>query len=95
MLTLAKSINHIFFDNLWVLGNQYIREGKFDILLLRPISPLFHLVANKIQQDGIGNLVIGCILLAHSIAHLDITLTFVDMLMVLVFTLSGGMIFAS
>ncbi|QOR68860.1 ABC-2 family transporter protein [Cytobacillus suaedae] len=95
MLTLAKSINHIFFDNLWVLGQQYVRQGKFDVLLLRPISPLFHLVADKIQQDGFGNLVIGIILVTKSVMELGIGFTVLDFFMMLIFVISGGFIFAA
>lgn len=94
-LTLAKSINHIFFDNLWVLGQVYVRQGKFDTLLLRPVSPLFHLIADKIQQDGFGNLVIGIILISKSLLELNIQLGLAEMIMMFIFVLSGGLIFAA
>jgi ABC-2 type transport system permease protein len=95
LLTLAKSINHIFFDNLWVLGMIYIREGKFDTLLLRPISPLFHLIADRLQQDGFGNFVIGLILVFGSLAHLDVSFGTLDYILIVVFVISGGIIFAA
>src|SRR5512140_1641264 len=44
LLTLAKSINHMFADNLWTIGWDYIRSGGFDRFLVRPINPLFHLL---------------------------------------------------
>ena len=40
LVTLAKSINHMFADNLWTIGRQYIRTGGFDRFLVRPIDPL-------------------------------------------------------
>src|SRR6201988_4864251 len=43
LVTLCKSINHMFADNLWTVGEQYIRHGGFDRFLVRPIDPLFHL----------------------------------------------------
>src|SRR5690348_1684815 len=46
LVTLAKSINHMFADNLWTIGRQYIRTGNFDRFLVRPIDPLFHLLAD-------------------------------------------------
>lgn len=95
LLTLAKSINHIFFDNLWVLGMIYIREGKFDTLLLRPISPLFHLIADRLQQDGFGNFVIGLILVFGSLGNLNVSFGFMDYILLVVFVISGGLIFAA
>src|SRR5574338_17012 len=62
LVTLAKSINHMFADNLWTLGRVYIRSGGFDRFLVRPIDPLFHLLADRFCQDGVGNiLVVGVI----------------------------------
>lgn len=95
LLTLAKSINHIFFDNLWVLGMIYIREGKFDTLLLRPISPLFHLIADRLQQDGFGNFVIGLILVFGSLGNLQVAFSPLDYVLLVVFVVSGGIIFAA
>ena len=93
LLTMSKGINHVFFDNLWVLGVQYIKEGKFDLLLLRPISSLFHLLANKIQQDGFGSLIVGIILTVVSINKIGIHMGIVDILLLIIFVLSGSGIF--
>jgi ABC-2 type transport system permease protein len=57
--TLAKAINHIFFDNLWRLPDDYVKQGQMDRLLTKPLNPLFYLLAERFQQDGIGNLLIG------------------------------------
>ena len=52
LVTLAKSINHMFADNLWTVGRAYIRTGGFDRFLVRPIDPLFHLLADRFCHDG-------------------------------------------
>ncbi|MBP7652070.1 ABC-2 family transporter protein [Candidatus Dependentiae bacterium] len=95
LTTIAKSINHIFFDNFWVLGWHYIRTGNFDIILTRPVSPLFQLIANKIQQDGFGNLIIGLIIFFKCIIELNLNFTYIDIFLLIVFIISGGMIFAA
>lgn len=94
-LTLAKSINHIFFDNLWILGNVYIRSGKFDMLLLRPVHPLFHLIADKVQQDGFGNLIIGLLIVIESWTKAGIAATPLNILFGIIFVIFGGLIFVS
>ena len=63
LVTLSKSINHMFADNLWTLGRVYIRSGGFDRFLVRPIDPLFHLLADRFCQDGVGNFLVGAALL--------------------------------
>lgn len=91
----GRSIHHIFFDNLWVLGSQYIRSGNFDRLLIRPINPLFHLVADKVQQDGFGSLLIGILILVTAMPHLAIAWTTLHLLLLVVMILSSGAIFVA
>ena len=93
LVTLSKSINHMFADNLWTIGRQYIRTGGFDRFLVRPIDPLFHLLADRFCQDGVGNFIIGAILVAHSSASLGIIWTPINFLYLVVSVISGGMIF--
>ena len=93
LLTLAKSINHMFADNLWTIGWGYIRPGGFDRFLVRPINPLFHLLADRFCHDGIGNFLVGAALVAISAAHLGIVWTPLNLLYLLVAVLSGGVIF--
>ncbi|MCX7922845.1 MAG: ABC-2 family transporter protein [Clostridia bacterium] len=95
LLMLSKSLNHIFFDNLWVLGPQYIRQGNFDTLLLRPISPLFHLIANRLQQDGIGNFLLGLVITVKSLYELNLNLGIKGVALIILFVVSGGAIFAA
>lgn len=93
LITLAKSINHMFADNLWTIGRQYIRTGGFDRFLVRPIDPLFHLLADRFCHDGIGNFIVGAILVAHSSAALGLVWTPLTLLYLVVAVLSGGLIF--
>ena len=93
LITLAKSINHMFADNLWTLGRVYIRSGGFDRFLVRPIDPLFHLLADRFCQDGVGNFLVGAALVIKSSISLQIAWTPLKALMLLVAVVSGGLIF--
>lgn len=95
LLTLAKGFDMFFFDNLNALGFEYVREGKLDIFMLRPISPLFQLVASHIMPDGIGLLVLGCIVVSKSLIELKITLDFAQILLLLIFVISGAAIISA
>src|SRR5512142_1367659 len=93
LLTLSKSINHMGADNLWTLGINYVRTGEFDRFLVRPIDPLFHLLADRFCHDGIGNFLIGAALVAESSAALGIAWTPLNLLYLIIAVLSGGAIF--
>jgi len=93
MITLSKSINHMFADNLWTLGRDYVRTGQFDRFMVRPVDPLFHLLADRFCHDGIGNFLVGAALVAIAAGQLGIAWTLGTVLYLLVMVLSGGVIF--
>jgi ABC-2 type transport system permease protein len=93
LLTLAKSINHMFADNLWTIGWNYIRSGQFDRFLVRPVNPLFHLLADRFCHDGLGNFLVGALLVAKASATLGIAWTPLNLLYLVIAVLSGGVIF--
>ena len=70
----------MFADNLWTIGRQYIRTGSFDRFLVRPINPLFHLLADRFCHDGIGNFLVGSVLVVTAGRQLAIPWTPVNLL---------------
>ncbi|MFX3858131.1 ABC-2 family transporter protein, partial [Streptococcus suis] len=57
--TVGRSNHLIIFDNLWMFGSRYIRQGEYERLLLMPVNPLFQLMCERIQPQGIGTTHIG------------------------------------
>jgi ABC-2 type transport system permease protein len=93
MITLSKSINHMFADNLWTLGRDYVRTGQFDRFMVRPVDPLFHLLADRFCHDGIGNFLVGGALVGIAAGQLGIVWTPGLLIYFAVMVLSGGVIF--
>ena len=93
LLALSKSLTYLFADNLWTVGREYIRTGGFDRFLVRPVDPLFHLLADRFDHQGLGHLVIGGILVSTASARLGITWDLPHLLYLVVAVLSGGLIF--
>ncbi|MBI3177470.1 MAG: ABC-2 family transporter protein [Chloroflexi bacterium] len=93
LVTLAKSINHMFADNLWTIGWYYVRSGGFDRFLVRPIDPLFHLLADRFCHDGIGNFLVWSALVVKSSVSLGLVWTPLKVLYLVSAVLSGGAIF--
>jgi ABC-2 type transport system permease protein len=95
LITLAKSMNHMFADNLWTLGQSYIRTGGFDRFMVRPINPLFHLLADRFCHDGIGELVVGGVLVSYTSRALGIPWTPANFLYLLLAVATGSVIFVA
>lgn len=93
LITLAKAINHMFADNLWTLGRDYVRSGTFDRFLVRPVDPLFHLLADRFNHDGIGELLIGVALIFLAAPQLDISWNVFSAGYLVLMAISGGFIF--
>ena len=89
----GRAIHHIFFDNLWLFGREYIRSGGFDRLLVRPVAPFFQLVAERVQQDGIGQLAIGIWLLSYSMPKIGVEWSFGLIALLVILILSSSMVF--
>ncbi len=93
LLALSKSLTYLFADNLWTVGREYIRSGGFDRFLVRPVDPLFHLLADRFDHQGFGHLLIGGILVTTASSALGIAWTGFNLLYLLVTVISGGLIF--
>ncbi|WP_441339170.1 ABC transporter permease [Proteiniclasticum ruminis] len=72
---IPRGIDHVFTDNLWLLSGRILLEGGFDKYLLRPINPLFHLLSERFQPDGFGEIIIGSILVGYSGVYLGMEIT--------------------
>jgi ABC-2 type transport system permease protein len=48
---------------------QYIREGSFEVVLLRPVNPLFYLIATNFDTGSFGLLIGGGVMFGIAIAH--------------------------
>jgi ABC-2 type transport system permease protein len=83
----------MFADNLWTIGWVYVRSGEFDRFLVRPINPLFHLLADRFCHDGIGNFITGALLVGVAMQQLGIAITPLRLLYIIVSVVSGGVIF--
>ena len=93
LITAARSLNHMFGDNLWRLGWLYVRTGDFDRFLLRPINPLFHFIADRFCQDGVGYLLVALALIVKASLGLHLLWTPLTLLCAAGAVLGGGLIF--
>jgi ABC-2 type transport system permease protein len=90
---LPRGIDHLLTDNLWMLAGRIVRTGQFDRYLLRPIPPLFHLIAEIFQTDAVGELIIGVILMIYASARLQLRFGVLDWVLLVVSIAAGSVIY--
>ena len=88
----CRSFSHMFADNTWRVGGA-IRYGEFDRYLVRPVDPLFHLLADDFSIDGLGNFLIGGTLVLSTGQALGIFSSLFNIAYLVVAITSGAVIF--
>lgn len=92
---IPRGIDHLFTDNIWLVAWRIVINGDFDRYMLRPMNIFFQVIAEKLQPDALGELLIGMILVVRSLAK---GIVIVDMSRILLFFVSviaGAVIYTS
>lgn len=89
---IATSIFSTFAINLYSFGDRYVIQGQFDRVLLRPLNSAFQVLFESFNLDTLGGLLLGLGILGYSAQRLDIHFGFLDVLWILVSSVSGGII---
>lgn len=92
---IPKSIDHLFFDNLWMVGYGIVRKGDFDKYLTRPINSLFYVTVEKFQVDAFGEMLMGIILIVYSLVNIGASIVWGRMIVLLLLVPFCVLIFTS
>ncbi|MDO7905912.1 ABC-2 family transporter protein [Paenibacillus sp. JX-17] len=68
MIFLTEGIGSLFFEGTWRMGGL-VNRGELDRYLLRPVPVVLQIFCTGIGINGLGNLVIGGILVWQSLLH--------------------------
>ena len=91
---LPRGIDHLFTDNIWLIPMK-IRKAEMDRYLLRPISPLFQIVSERFQHEAFGEIVTGLLLVYITFPSLGITVSPLNLLILMILILLGAGIYTS
>jgi len=72
-----------------------IREGTFDRVLLRPLSPMLQVITMRFEAHGIANLLLGVVALVISGRFVSVQWSISTYAILLLTIIGGAMIFAS
>src|SRR6202522_4045626 len=81
--------------NLYEFGSTYIIEGKFDRVLLRPISSLFQVLFETFRIESLQEVATGVFCMWWATRHLGLAWTPTKFAMLLFFGLCAGIIYIS
>lgn len=92
---IPRGIDHFFTNYLWIFTRKTVKEGLFDRYLLRPVNPLFQILVEQCCPDGIGELLVGIILVIYATINLKISITFTMICWFVISILFGALIYMS
>lgn len=92
---IPRGIDHLFTDNIWMVAYWYVRNGEFDRYMLRPMNLFFQIIAEKLQPDALGELLIGTILVVRSISKGIVIIDGIHIVLFIVSIFAGALIYTS
>jgi len=93
--TLINSLVEAFFMPNAEEFSELVRTGGLDFALLKPIDTQFLISLTKVDWSSFANLAFGCGLLAYSLARLEYTPHFVELVLYPIYVLCGVLILYS
>lgn len=81
--------------NLYDFGNNYIIEGKFDRVLLRPVSSLFQVIFEAFRVESFHEAALGLLAVGYASGRMGIHWGVLDFLLLIFFALCGAAIYAA
>jgi ABC-2 type transport system permease protein len=81
--------------NLYEFGNNFIIEGKFDRVLLRPVSSLFQVMFETFRIESFQEVATGTFCMAWAMHRLGTPWTPTRLVLVIFFALCGAVIYIS
>ena len=92
---IPRGIDHLLTDNIWMVAWRLVINGDFDRYMLRPMNIFFQVIAEKLQPDALGELLIGAILIVISLGNGIVIVDAGRILLFVVSVLAGALIYTS
>jgi ABC-2 type transport system permease protein len=74
MIYMTEGFGSLFFEGTWRLGGL-VNRGELDVYLLRPVSPVLQVITTGVGMNGIGNIVVGGIMVWQALTRMDLEWT--------------------
>lgn len=92
---LPIGVDHFFTDELWRVAYFRVKQGDVDRYFLRPAPVLFQIIADKVQLEALGELILGIIMFCVCAANCKINWSFQFVLLLFIAVIFGALIITS
>lgn len=92
---IPRGIDHLLTDNLWLVAWRLVINGDFDRYMLRPMNVFFQVIAEKLQPDALGELLVGTILVIRSVVKGVVVMDAAHIVLFCISVLAGALIYTS
>jgi len=86
-------IFNVFSWNLWMFADRYLIEGRFDRVLLRPVSSVFQVLFETFRLESIESVVTGIVAVVWASRRLGLPLGFGNAVLFTLWAVTGGVIY--
>jgi ABC-2 type transport system permease protein len=91
LVFVTEGVGSLFFEGTWRLS-ELVYNGKFDQILMRPVSPIVQVLAGAVGFNGLGNIVTGTVLIVIGIVNTPVQWTPGRLLMLVILIASAATI---
>ncbi len=92
---IPRGIDHLLTDNIWLVAWRMVINGEFDRYMLRPMNVFFQVIAEKLQPDALGELLIGMILVIMSVQKGVAVMNPLNIVLFVISVFAGALIYTS
>lgn len=92
---IPRGIDHLFTDNIWMVAWRIVINGDFDRYMLRPMNIFFQVIAEKLQPDALGELLVGIILVMSSVLKGIVVVDALHIVLFIISVIAGALIYTS
>ena len=93
LLILSQGLVASLYSGLVDFSNQ-VRDGNYDRILVRPLSPLIHVIMNGFEITGVAHIILGVGSFIVANSFLEIHWGFINISMFILVVLGGSLILA-
>jgi len=87
--TMSLGVSSLIFNGVVWETMNHIREGSFEIVLLRPMPPLFYMIASNFNPESIGLCIGGVVMTSVSLANIGVMPAAIHLVKFLAMFISG------
>lgn len=87
----GRALNQTFFNAPFMLTGN-IRNGRMDMMMVRPVGVLFQTIGYSQELNGVGQLITGIAIMGYAASRLDMSWTILNVLYVVIALLCSALI---